>query len=64
MRCEKCDSKTRVLESLPTGPRGEIRRRRQCMSKACGHRFSTLEIPIRGHTPLNPLEIAAAGSKQ
>lgn len=64
MRCEKCDSKTRVIESLPTGPRGEIRRRRQCMSETCGHRFSTLEILIRGHTPINPLEIGREGGKQ
>jgi transcriptional regulator NrdR family protein len=57
MRCPKCDEKTRVIESLPTGPRGEVRRRRVCTDDTCGERFSTLEILIRGHTPINPLEI-------
>jgi transcriptional regulator NrdR family protein len=58
MRCPVCDSKTRVIESEPSGPRGEVRRRRACMNQPCGHRFSTLEILIKGHTPINPLEIS------
>jgi transcriptional regulator NrdR family protein len=58
MRCPDCNSKTRVLESLAAGPRGEVRRRRACVAKECGKRFSTLEVPITGHTPTNPLEIA------
>jgi len=36
MRCPKCDGATQVVDR-----RGQ-RRRREC--KACGHRFSTMEI--------------------
>lgn len=57
MRCPQCDGRTEVIDTVASGPRGEFRRRRRCVDKACGHRFSTLEVPIEGHTPLNPLEI-------
>ena len=43
MRCPKCMSRSRVIDSRRQG--GRVYRRRQC--KGCGGRFSTVEIDLQ-----------------
>lgn len=43
MNCEKCGGASEVADSRKRNS-GYIRRRRQC--KACGHRFTTIELPL------------------
>ena len=38
MKCPRCQHDSRVVETR------EPKRRRQCLSPACGHRWSTVEI--------------------
>ena len=44
MRCPKCGGPTGVLDTRMSGE--ETRRRRECQSAMCGHRYTTLEIVI------------------
>lgn len=46
MKCPRCDSPTRVLESRGADRGTATRRRRAC--SACGHRFTTFERAERG----------------
>ena len=43
MRCPRCDSSTKTLETRRV-PDGAVRRRRECTS--CGHRFTTYERAV------------------
>lgn len=43
MKCPKCESKTKVMDSRLI-EFNRVRRRRRC--KECGYRFSTLEVNI------------------
>ena len=42
MKCPKCYSSTRVLDSRPDG--AETRRKRVCLSNKCKQRFNTIEM--------------------
>lgn len=43
MQCPRCDNpKSGVIETVPV--RDRIRRRRRC--QACGHRWTTMEMPV------------------
>lgn len=44
-RCKACGGDTAVRDSRPTaGGLGVIRRRRACLNRQCGERFTTLEF--------------------
>jgi len=54
MRCPRCLSDTQVVDSRPADGGDQVRRRRRCVSKKCGHRFSTYESheePIKEEAP-------------
>jgi len=43
-RCPKCDSRVFCIDSRPV--EGQTRRRYYCPKDKCGHRFSTIEVPL------------------
>lgn len=57
MKCAKCGGKTEVLETLPQN--GVTKRRRHCLTPACGYRFVSYErseadqlaVPAEGELP-------------
>jgi len=44
MRCPFCSAATEVIDSRLADELNHIRRRRKCVSKDCGIRFSTIEV--------------------
>ena len=40
MKCPRCQSESRVLETR------EPKRRRECTDSVCGHRWSTVEVSL------------------
>jgi hypothetical protein len=49
MKCPKCQSESRVIETR-TVPPDMSRRRRACTSNPCGFRFTTLEVITESNT--------------
>lgn len=43
MYCPKCKQPTEVIDSRQVNGRNAIRRRRECLSPDCKHRFTTYE---------------------
>lgn len=44
MNCPKCNNKSCVIDNRARDDMEGIRRRRVCRNKACGHRFTTIEL--------------------
>lgn len=44
MNCTTCGADTVVIEARPAGADNRMRRRRKCTK--CGHRHTTLEVPL------------------
>lgn len=45
MKCPTCQSRTHVIETRQHSPTA-IRRRRECLNRACRHRVTTEEVVI------------------
>jgi hypothetical protein len=52
-KCPQCQGVVRCFDSRP-GPNNSIRRRRVCLSRDCGYRFTTYEAVIED-LPLSPV---------